>query len=218
MERTAAVDRLLQSIGPAESAIQQEMAERARSEGFPIIGAISGKFLAMIAASTQAERIFEFGSGFGYSATWFCNGLDAAGEIILTEIDADELTDARTYLERAGVADRARFEQGDAIEIIDQVDGPIDIVLIDHAKAQYPAAFEKVISKVPPGGVLIADNIIRGPADPETIAPYLDETDELPENDAAAGIVQYLRTVQQHPDTTSIILPIGKGLAVTARL
>jgi len=54
----------------------------------------------------------------------------------------------------------ARYELGDAMETIDRADGPFDIVLIDHQKDRYADAFEAVRSKVPVGGVVVADNAI----------------------------------------------------------
>jgi predicted O-methyltransferase YrrM len=70
-------------------------------EGFPTVGAAVGGWRALLARAVDAERVFEFGSGFGYSAYWFARELPADGEVVLTEIDEDELDQAREYLEKA---------------------------------------------------------------------------------------------------------------------
>ncbi len=63
-------------------------------------------------------------------------------QIVLTEIDADELEEAREFLDRGGFTDRAAFEHGDAIETVENYDGPFDVVLVDNEKHRYAEAFE----------------------------------------------------------------------------
>jgi len=127
------------------------MDARADREGSLTVGPAVGGWLRLLARSIDAERVFEFGSGYGYSAYWTAPALPEDGEIVLTEIDADELDDARENLERGGFADRARFEHGDAIETVERYDGPFDLVLIDNEKHRYAEAFEAVREKVPVG-------------------------------------------------------------------
>ncbi len=214
----ANLDRFVAETAPAHDDIQERMATHAADGGFPIIGQVAGSYLWSLARTTNAESVFEFGSGFGYSASWFLKGMSASGTIVLTEIDADELELAKTYLSEAGTADNAVFEHGDAMEIIEKYDGPFDVVLIDHGKTAYADAFRRVIDKVRPGGVVVADNIMDGPVWYEDLLPYLETDDGDPGDDASAGILAYLRAVMSHPDCHSMVLPIGNGLAVTTKL
>jgi predicted O-methyltransferase YrrM len=164
----------------------------------------------------NARRIFEFGSGFGYSAYWFARALPEDGEVVLTEVDEDELSDARGYFERAGLADRARFEHGDAIETVDSYDGPFDVVLIDNEKHRYAEAFEAAREKVASGGLVLADNAVTaGSIDREDVLGLLRGDDRPEASESSAGIADYLRHVRAQDDCETALLPLGEGVAVT---
>ncbi len=150
--------RFVRAVGPDPTPVQVEMAEHAAAEGFPTVGESVGGVLALLARMVDARRAFEFGSGFGYSASWLARALPADGEVVLTEEDAEELDLAREFFDRAGHVDRAAFEAGDAHDALERYDGPFDVVLIDHHKPRYREAFEAVRPLVPTGGVVVADN------------------------------------------------------------
>ena len=212
---------LLSGTAPAHDEIQREMQQYAEEEGFPIIGPTAGGVLRLLARLTAAERIFEFGSGYGYSAYWFLKGMADDGTIVLTEIDEDELAMGEAFFERAGLADRATFELGDALSIVDRYDGPFDAVLVDHQKHRYAEAFETVAPKVRVGGVIVADNVMRGPIDLDVLAAHFEDGDPLPSTDEdkeTEGIGRYLETAREHPAFETIVLPIGSGLAISCKI
>ena len=211
------VERYLRATGPQHDAIHAKMADHAEKEGFPIIGPDAGGVLRSLAAATQARRIFEFGSGFGYSAYWFLQGMPDHGEIVLTEIDEDELELGKRWLAEAGLADRATFEHGDAIEIVEAYEGPFDVVLIDHQKHRYAEAFELIRESVPVGGVVVADNILTGAVDFRDILPYVEDGDPLPDDENTRGIADYLDTVRAAEGFHTSVLPVGSGISVTTR-
>ena len=207
------------ATAPAHDDVQTEMAAEAEDRDFPIIGRVAGAYLQHVAAARSAEAVFEFGSGFGYSASWFLKGMSHTGDIVLTDLEEENLEQAAAYLGRSHVTEHIHFEAGDALEIIDGYVGPFDIVLLDHDKSAYDEGFETVESKMKPGGVIIADNILRGPVAYEDIHSFVVEGEGIPEDDAnAAGLVRYLRTMHAHPDYHTFVLPIGNGLAVSTRM
>ena len=212
------VERYVRATGASHSEVQSEMADYADENGFPIIGPDAGAVLRMLARLTDAERVFEFGSGYGYSASWFLDG--GADEVVLTEIDEDELDMARTFLDRAGDADRAQFEHGDALETVDAYDGPFDVVLIDHDKPRYAQGFDKAREKVPEGGVIVADNMTRGPIDLDALTAYFADDEPLPEDasDGTEGIANYVEHVHADPAFESFVLPVGSGLCLSTRV
>ncbi len=212
-----ALDRFVEATAPAPTPVQEEMQAHADEVGFPTIGRAAGGVLATLARARGAQRVFEFGSGFGYSASWFLRGMDPGGEIVLTEIDHDELDRAETYLAGHDEDHTIHFEQGKAEEIVAGYPGPFDLVLIDHDKSRYPDAFQAIRDKLAPGAVVIADNMMRGPASYEDLLPYVEgEADAAPDDDRTAGIVSYLARVtdQRHIDTA--LLPVGAGIAISA--
>jgi predicted O-methyltransferase YrrM len=212
------------ALGPGSDEVLDEMGAQARDEGFPYVGPAVGGWLAMLARFADAERVFEFGSGFGYSAYWFARELPAEGEVVLTEIDADELEQAREYMGRGGLADRASFEHGDAIETVEAYDGPFDVVLIDCQKERYAEAFEAVRGKVAPGGIVAADNAVAGGSiDAGDLRAYFEDgggadgADRSDINGMTEGIADYLDTVRGDDAFETTLLPLGEGVAVSQR-
>lgn len=218
------IETFATAVGPRPDDVLTEMDRRAEETGFPTVGPAVGGWLQQLAGLLEARRVFEFGSGFGYSAYWFLRGMGDDGEVVLTEIDRDELDDAREYLDRGGVADRATFELGDAIETADSYDGPFDIALIDNEKDRYVEAFEAIREAVPVGGAIVADNALEGPFSFETIRGLvLDDVDEpavsdREDIDAARGIAAYLDHVRSTGAFETTLLPLGEGLTVSRRL
>src|SRR6056297_2920951 len=105
-------DAYLQAVGPQPDDVLVEMDEYAEEHGFPHVGPALGGWLQLLTGMVDAERVFEFGSGYGYSAYWFARALDDDGQIVLTEIDEDELALGREFLARGGHESIARFEHG----------------------------------------------------------------------------------------------------------
>lgn len=212
---TEMLDEFLRTTGLQPTTIQREMAEHAEAEGFPIIGPVVGAFLAVVATAVTARSVFEFGSGFGYSASWFLRGMADDGTIVLTERDDDELELARSFFERTGSIDRIEFEQGDAVETVGRYDGPFDMVLIDHEKARYVEGFEAVRGRLAAGSVVIADNMMHGPFSFEDIADGV--AGEPIDDRRVRGVVDYLDHVRSADGYATSVLPLGNGIAVTTR-
>lgn len=222
------IARFVRAIGPTPDETLREMDEYAAEEGFPNVGPEVGGVLSFLARAVDAERVFEFGSGYGYSAYWFARGLSEDGTIVLTEVDADELEMAREYMQRGGFDEIAEYEHGDALETIEEYDGPFDVVLLDHQKHRYADAFEAVRSKVPVGGVVVADNAmtagsIRFDDLLEIVADGSTGTEESDEmavetNEATRGIARYLEGVRADPAFETVALPLGEGIAVSYRI
>ena len=213
------IERFGRAVGPRPDPLIAELDEYAQRESFPTVGPAVGGWLQLLAGLVGAERIFEFGSGFGYSACWFARALPEDGEIVLTEVDADELDQAREFLDRGGYADIARFERGDAIEIVERYDGPFDVVLIDNEKHRYAEAFESVRAKVAQGGVIVADNAIATDRmDFPGLLALVEGDDPGEIGDHARGVAEYLERVRSDPGFETAVVPLGEGIAVSRRV
>ncbi|WP_135825343.1 O-methyltransferase [Halorussus ruber] len=210
--------RFVRAMVPDRDDTLAEMEAHGEDIGFPTVGPEVGAFLRLAARMVDAERIFEFGSGFGYSAYWFAEALPEEGEIVLTEYDGDELDEAREYLAEGGYADRAVFEEGDALETVQRHDGPFDVVLVDCHKSGYPDAFDAVREKVADGGVVVADNAMQSSAqDFETILEILEGGKADVVDEDTRGIADYLVAVRDDPDFETSAIPLGQGIAVSFR-
>ena len=100
----AAVDDYVRSVlARHDEPVLLEMEARAAEHGFPIVGRMVGVVLELLARSIGATRVFELGSGFGYSAYWFSRAIGPDGELHLTDRDPDNERLAKDFLGRAGL-------------------------------------------------------------------------------------------------------------------
>jgi caffeoyl-CoA O-methyltransferase len=204
------------AMGPTSDSVIDEMDAYADEIGLPTVGPDVGGWLAFLARITDARSVFEFGSGFGYSAYWFARALPDDGEIILTEHDSEKLDRAHEYLSRGGYLDQATLEQGDAVETIEHYDSPFDIAFLDHEKHRYCEAFESIREQVSSGGFVIADNTMTAPphVDFDDLVAFADGHD-VEMSEGTRGIANYLEMVTNDPAFETVILPLGEGVAVS---
>lgn len=208
-----AVETLLTLASPKPHPVLAEMTEYGDERGFPTVGPGVGQFLTVATRMIQAERVFEFGSGFGYSAAWFAEGLPPSGEIILTDYDEANLETAAEYLDKLEYQGTARFETGDAIESFKETEGRFDVILIDLEKEQYTDAFTRASERLNPGGIIVADNMVAGPVEPEMVTKAL--RGEGPVDPATGGVARYIEQVRMAPDFETAFIPLGEGIAVS---
>jgi predicted O-methyltransferase YrrM len=137
-----------------------EMEAEAKEKDFPIVGRMVGVALEMLARSVHATRVFELGSGFGFSAWWFARAVGAVGEVTLTDGDPANTEMSQDLLRRAGVAGRCRFLTGDAVTSLKGTEGEFDVVYCDIDKEGYPEAFAAAAERVRVGGLYLCDNVL----------------------------------------------------------
>ena len=204
------LEAYLEALALPEDPLLVEMTRYGRERGFPIIGPQVGRFLEQLTRSIGARRIFELGSGFGYSTLWFALALPDDGTIHYTDSDPENSQLAYNYLEKAGVIDKVHFHMGDARTILAELDDkePFDIVFCDIDKDGYPDALPLMKERVRVGGFIVIDNLIwdEKVVDPDQIDP------------ATEGIRSYTETMWADPDFLSSLLPIRDGVGLHLRL
>src|SRR5918992_4248337 len=184
-----------------------EMEERAAAQDFPIIGRLCGRTLELLARSIGAQRIFELGSGFGYSAYWFSRATGPHGEIHLTDMDPANERRALGYLGRAGLADPIQYHVSDALEALEATGGEFDIVYCDIDKLGYPRAWDVGRTRVRVGGFYISDNML-----------WSGRVAEADKDDTTKAIDATNRAIEADPNFRSTIIPTRDGVAVALRI
>lgn len=137
-----------------------EMETRADEQGFPIVGRSVGRFLEQQARAIGARRVFEMGSGYGYSAYWFARAVGPDGEVTCTDSDAENARLGESYLRRADLWDRVTYRVGDAITELAEVDGDMDVVYVDVHKDGYPDCWDAAKERIRVGGLYLCDNVL----------------------------------------------------------
>src|SRR3989304_5689397 len=125
-------------LPPHAEPVLLEMEAEGRERGFPIIGRLVGVTVELLARSIGARRVFELGSGFGYSAYWFARAVGPGGEVHCTDGDPRNEAKALGYLGRAGLDAPVRWHVGDAVSNPAQGDGDFDIVYVHVLQNRAP--------------------------------------------------------------------------------
>src|SRR5204863_3603159 len=137
-----------------------EMEALAKEKEFPIVNRLVGVTLEVLARGIGDGRIFELGSGFGYSAYWFSRAVGPGGELHLTDGDPENERLAADFLARAGLDGPVTYHVGDALTSFAQIEGDFDIVYDDIDKDGYPDAWRAARERVRVGGMYICDNVL----------------------------------------------------------
>src|SRR5947209_8265288 len=175
-----------------------EMEAEAKQRGFPIVGRMVGIVIEILARSVGAHRVFELGSGYGYSAYWFARAVGASGEVHCTDGDPGNEVKAAGYLKRAELVDRIRWHVGDAVENLHAVEGEFDVVYNDIDKHGYPDAWRAARERVRVGGLYLCDNVLWSGrvVEPDPDDRRAEWTDAILEhNEMIAADERYISTI-----------------------
>ena len=215
------INEYLLDIIPERDEVLTEMEAHARANRFPIVGPLVGRVLHQLVLLTNPMRIFEMGSGFGYSAYWMAKALrrpDAS--IICTDGSQENADRAADYLARGGIADSIDYRVGNALEIIDETEEDFDIIYNDIDKGGYPEAFQKAIPRLRSGGLFITDNMLWGgrvvTQDTEDSTEVFDEREQW-FNKATIGVKELTRLLYTSPDVFTTIIPLRDGVSVAVK-
>ena len=157
----------------------------------------TGQFLFAFVSPQADCEVLEIGGSRGYSTIWLAAGVrHLGGRVLSLESDPVKVEAWRANVEEAGLGDVAQLVAGDAFETLPAVDDVFDLVFLDAEKEQYEPLFAAARSKLEPGAVVIADNVL---SHQETLGAY-----------SAAR--------QADPTLESVTLPLDRGLELSVVL
>ena len=173
-----------------------------------ISGNWQGNLLKVLSLLVQPKNVLEIGTFTAYATLCLADGLADGGVVHTIEKDVILEDFILSTIEKYGYEDRIKLHIGNAMEIIDQIEGNFDLIFIDADKANYPAYFEKCVSRLRSGGLIIADNILWYG---KVVLPVKDSDKET------KAIKLFNETVSKDPRFDSLILPIRDGIMVARK-
>lgn len=199
----------LDALVPGRAPELQSMEADARATDFPIIGPAAGNFCYQLARIMNARRIFEMGSGYGYSTAWFARAVQENGGGVVHHVVWDDALSrrARGHLHTLGFDDIVQYHVGEAVQTLERIDDTFDIIFNDIDKDAYPASLPVIERKLRRGGLLIIDNMLWS-------GRIFDEADTTP---ATEGVREFTRRITTDPDWIVSLVPIRDGLIVARR-
>ena len=185
------------------------MEQHARETDFPIIGPVAGNMCYQIARIIGARKVFEMGSGYGYSTAWFARAVheNGGGTVHHVVWDAELSSKARVHLRRLGYAEIVQYHVAEAVKTLESTPGPFDLIFNDIDKAAYPEALPVIERCLRPGGILIVDNMLLS-------GRIFDSTDR---SASTAGVRELTRRINSSQEWIGSIVPIRDGLLLAYR-
>jgi predicted O-methyltransferase YrrM len=191
-ERVRAVLERLEAEDADERARGLPPAERSRQ-----VARTTGQFLfALVAPQTDCE-VLELGGSRGYSTIWLAAGVRSLGGRVLSiENDAAKCEAWRRNVADAGLDGWAELQEGDALELVPAIPDVFDVVFLDAEKEDYERLFQLARSKLEPGALVVADNVL---SHAETLGAYS-------------------QARQADPTLSSVTVPLDRGLELSVIL
>ncbi|MBW7885112.1 MAG: O-methyltransferase [Caldilineaceae bacterium] len=205
----ARLQEYLETLVPPRDAELVRMEEYAREHDFPIIGPTAGYVCYQTARLIGARRVYELGSGYGYSTAWFARAVHehGGGEVHHVVWDEKLSSMARQHLDALGYGDLIRYHVGEAVAALRTATGPFDLIFMDIQKSGYPGALPFIEAQLRPGGVLLVDNVLWS-------GRVMDE--EATDADTQA-IRQMTQALVSDPGWLTTITPVRDGLLLAYR-
>ena len=119
---------------------------------------------------------------------------------------------ARENIARAGKEKEITLLEGDAREILPTLDESYDLIFMDAAKGQYLAFLPEVLRLLKPGGLLVSDNVLQDGDIMESRYAVTRRNRTI-----HSRMRDYLYELKHHPELTTVILPVGDGVAVCTK-
>jgi len=169
-ERWTAVDEYVTGLLAPNDAALEAAIEASDAAGLPAIQVSppQGKLLHLLARSIGARTILEFGTLGAYSTIWLARALPEGGRLVTLEAEPAYAEVARESIARAGLDRVVDLRVGAALELLptlhEESASPFDLTFIDADKENSPAYFTWAVEHSRPGGLIVADNVVRAGA------------------------------------------------------
>jgi len=159
----------------------------------------TGMFFSILLKGIKAKRILEVGTSVGFSTLWLADAVGRSGRIVTIEMDPLKIEKAKKNFKEAGVDKIIEIRQGVALDLLRELKGGFDFVLIDADKENLIEYFDLILPLVKVGGVIAADNMLF----PPHYRPMMKT---------------YARHAQNTRNVQSVTVPIGMGEEITIKL
>jgi caffeoyl-CoA O-methyltransferase len=172
-------------------------------------GAVEGRLLEMLVWATGARQVLEFGTYSGYSALSMARALPPEGRIYTLEVAEEHAEFARRHIEESPFADRIEVLLGPALESVERLDGPFDLVFIDADKENYGRYYEAALPKLSPRGLIVVDNTLWSGA---VLDPDAEDASE-----STRALAAFNDMVVQDERVVCVMLTVRDGITLIRR-
>ena len=202
----------IHSLESSESDIIETIEQEALDSFVPIIRKETQSFLKVLLMMKKPLRILEVGTAVGFSAIVMSEYMPENGHITTIENYEKRIPIARENFKRAGKESRITLIQGDALEVMKELEEPYDFIFMDAAKGQYIHYLPEVLRLLAKDGVLMSDNVLQ---DGDIIESRF--AVERRNRTIHSRMREYLYELKHHEQLQTSILPLGDGVALSIK-
>ena len=202
----------INSLDMGNTPFLEKIQEEALKDRVPIIRREMQSFLKMLLALKRPARILEVGTAVGFSTLLFCEYAPEGAHVTTIEKYEKRIPIARENFDKYGREDKITLLEGDATEILKELDGTYDVIFMDAAKGQYINFLPDILRLLSPGGLLISDNVLQ---DGDIIESRFAVTRR--NRTIHARMREYLYELKHHPELETVILPVGDGVTLSTK-
>lgn len=175
----------------------------------PIIHREVGQFIKLMITKTNARSIIEVGTNVGYSSIFMSQVMNREGKVVSLERNEKFYEEAIENIRRFDLEKNIEVHFGDAVEILDNINGTFDIAFIDAAKSYYKVFFDKCAKLMKSGGIIISDNVLyKGMIASDDLVVKRKKT-------LVRHMREYLEYISHDERYITSVLPLGDGVSVT---
>jgi predicted O-methyltransferase YrrM len=208
---TEHVQRYLRDVRPERSAVMREMEDLAERESIPIVHWETGRFLAVQVRALDPQQVLEVGTAIGYSTLHMAEEI-GRGKVVTIERDPVRAGQARDFLARAGVADKVEIVEADAMEAIEELPGPFDMLFLDASKDEYAEYLRKAEPKATERALLVVDNLLMSGD-----VALEDDSEATWRKESLVAARAFNRDLLDSERWLGAVLPIGDGIGLAVR-
>ena len=181
---------------------------RALEEHIPIIMDDTLQTIRKYLENKKVDRFLEIGTAVGYSAICFTEFLSNNGRIDTIERDKERVEEAKINIKNMNLENTIRIYEGDALEILPELNEKYDVIFIDAAKGKYPFFLNQSLRLINQDGIIFADNILYK-------GYVMSDYNKHKQRTAVRNLREYIKEVSENPNLKTEILEVGDGLAVS---
>ena len=171
-----------------------------------VVGGLEAAFLKMLVRLVDARRILEVGLFTGYSALAMAEAMDEQGEIVSCELEEKHAEVARSFFDRSPVGHKISIRTGPALDSLNDIEGPFDLVFLDADKGNYSNYYDTVLPKLRPGGLIVADNVLWS-------GQVLE-----PKAESDHALVAFNDKVHADPQVENVLVTLRDGIMLARKL
>lgn len=208
-------DRMLtfiDSLYAGNTPFLDEIEQRSLEDGIPIIRKPTQALLKFFMEKERPETILEVGTAVGFSALLMSEYAGEQCKVTTIEKYEKRIPIAKKNFINAGKEKRITLLEGDALELLKNLDDSYDFIFMDAAKAQYIHFLPDVLRVLKPGGTLVSDNILQ---EGEILESRYAVTRR--NRTIHSRMREYLYEITHCDQLQTMILPVGDGVAVSVK-